>query len=304
MDERNRTVIKSLTEHANEIVAGSYKNVDKLFSLTDKTDTSHDLTELAEAFGMMLLQVETREYALKQNIEELKKKNTHIESLSDIRSQLSEVFVTIVLVVTSFIFVLGILTDDSISKLPFFIVLTDYPVIDVLLLLIIIRLITVGKLKIKDFGLTLTGWKRSVAESLIISVIFIALLALTKHFLIVYFQVTFKGTKIFDFSYFGLSFIAYLLISPLQEFVARGTVQGSLERLLDTRNKAFISILVATLLFGALHMQHSLNLAVASFITGWLWGWMYHRQKNLIGVSLSHFLIGSAADLMGAWDFF
>ncbi len=137
MDEKNLTVIKSLTEHANEIVAGSYKNVDKLFSLTDKTDNSHDLSELAEAFGMMLLQVETREYALKQTIEELKKKNTHIESLNNIRSQLSSLFVNIVLLVTSFIFVLGILTDYS-SKLPFLIVFIDYPVIEILLLLLII----------------------------------------------------------------------------------------------------------------------------------------------------------------------
>jgi hypothetical protein len=48
----------------------------------------------------------------------------------------------------------------------------------------------------------------------------------------------------------------------------------------------------------------SIALATAALLTSWLWGWMYHRQKTLVGVSLSHFLIGNATGLMGYWTFF
>ena len=112
MKEINPIIIKALTEHANEIVGGSYKNVDKIFGLTDKTTNSPELVKLAETFGMMSVKIEAREFALEQTIDELKKKNTYIESLNIIRSQLSSLFVSIVLLVTSYIFVLGIITND------------------------------------------------------------------------------------------------------------------------------------------------------------------------------------------------
>jgi len=79
MAELNPSVIKLLTDQANEIVAGSYSNADKLFSLTDPTRNDPDVANLAEAFGMMTVKVEAREFALHQTIEELKKKNHQIE---------------------------------------------------------------------------------------------------------------------------------------------------------------------------------------------------------------------------------
>jgi hypothetical protein len=44
------TVIKALTKHANEIVAVSYENVDQIFKLTDQTQNSPELSELAKSF--------------------------------------------------------------------------------------------------------------------------------------------------------------------------------------------------------------------------------------------------------------
>jgi len=304
MENINPNIIKTLTEQANEIIAGSYKNIDKILSLTDETKNSPELAQLAETFGMMSVKIEAREYALEQKIEELERKNTHIEFLNNIRSQLSHLFVGIVLLITSYTFILGIITNDFVLKQPIFKIFTDYPIVEFLSLFITFRIIIISKLSVKDFGLNLKGWKRSVIESLAISITIIALLALAKYLFCTYRPAVFKEQYIFCLSYYDYSYITYLFIAPLQEFVARGTVQGSLERLLDTKYKGFIAILVTSFLFGALHMATSLNLAIASFITSWIWGWMYYRQKNLIGVSISHFLIGNAAGFMGYWNFF
>jgi hypothetical protein len=51
-------------------------------------------------------------------------------------------------------------------------------------------------------------------------------------------------------------------------------------------------------------MTHSISLSLSALLTSWLWGWMYNRHKSLVGVSVSHFLIGNAAGLMGFWTFF
>lgn len=301
MENLNPKVIKALTEHANEIVAGSYKNVDQIFKLTDQTKNSPELAELAETFGMMTVKIEAREYALENTIEELKKKNVQIELLNNQRSLLSIVFVGIVLLITCYIFVLGFIHDQTFSNQFIAKFVTNYPVVEIISLIAVLMMVLTSNLRLKDFGLTFTGWKRSVIESLITSGAFILLLVVIKYLSNRYLPGLFREKKLFDLSYFGVTYITYLGVAPLQEFIARGAVQGTLEKILDLRYQGFFVILVTTFLFGAVHMMTSLNLAIVSFITGWLWGWMYHRQKNLIGVSLSHFLIGNISGLMGYW---
>ncbi len=303
MENLNPEVIKALTGHANEIVAGSYANVDQIFKLTDKTENSPELAELAETFGMMSVKIEAREFALENTIEELKKKNVQIEQLNGQRSLLSIVFVSIVLLITFYIFILGLIHDQTFSNQFIAKFVTDYPVIEVISLAVVLAVVLTSNLRLIDFGLTFTGWKRSVIESLIVSGAFILLLVLIKYLCNRYFPGLFRETKLFDLSYFGFTYITYLVVAPLQEFICRGAVQGTLEKILDLRYRGFFAVLVTTFLFGAVHMMSSLNLAVVSFVTGWLWGWMYHRQKNLVGVSLSHFLIGNISGLMGYWTF-
>jgi membrane protease YdiL (CAAX protease family) len=76
---------------------------------------------------------------------------------------------------------------------------------------------------------------------------------------------TFNDTQTFNFKYLDISFIFYLLVAPVQEFLARGIVQGTLEKLLDMKNKTFIAIMVTTFMFGTLHMVSLYSLAMASF---------------------------------------
>jgi len=304
MKEISPEVIKTLTEHANAIVAGKYENVDKLFELTDETKNSAEVANLAEAFGMMSVKIEAREYSLEMKIDELKKKNEHIELLQKTRTQLNSIFLSIVLLVTSYIFILGILKDERFAHERFLKLFLDFHIVDIISIFVVVRLIRVCRFNIRDFGVTLVGWKRSVVESLAVSAVMIGAIMLVKHLIIRFYPGTFNDTRTFDFGYLDTSFIFYLLVAPLQEFLARGTVQGTLEKLLDMKNKTFIAIMVTTFMFGALHIAYSFNLAMASFVTSWVWGWMFHRHQNLIGVSISHFLIGIAAGLMGFWQFF
>ncbi len=304
MSRIDPTVIRTLTEHAHEIVAGSYKNVDKVFGLTDKTSNDPELAELAESFGMMSVKIEAREYALEQKIEELRQKNEHIAALNDLRSLLSKAFVSVVLLIASYIFLLGFLYNSNLTDTRSIRFFETYPVIEAISLLIILYVVWFSKLHIRDFGWTLQGWRRSVVESLLVSAGVVILLIVLKVMAFRYLPDLFREHRIIDLSQFGFTYITYIVVAPLQEFISRGVTQGTLAKLLDIRHKGFVSILVTTMLFGAMHMMSSFNLAIASIVMGWIWGWMYHRQQNLVGVSLSHFLIGNISGLMGYWDFF
>jgi membrane protease YdiL (CAAX protease family) len=305
MNNNINLAIKILTEHAREIVSGSYKNVERIFSLTDPNTNSPEIAELAEAFGMMTVKVEAREYSLERRIEELEEKNAQIEKLNNIRTQLSSIFISVVMLVTFYIFVLGFLNDDFISRQAYAGKIKEYSSrgIELLSLIIVIRMIIKSRLPLKDFGITLSGWKRSIVESLGISAIIIALLCAAKFIINIYSPGVFKETSMFDLKYIDLSYVTYIVIAPLQEFITRGTVQGILQKLFTSKLRGFLAIMVTTLLFGALHMVVSINLAIVAMLTGWLWGWMFWRQKNLIGVSLSHFLIGNISGLLGYWIF-
>ncbi|MBR5883238.1 MAG: sigma-54-dependent Fis family transcriptional regulator [Mailhella sp.] len=70
-----------LTKLCEELSLGRYAECDRLFELTREDSAPHELVRLAEAFGMMLVRVEAREYQNNQLIQELRSKNAELEAL-------------------------------------------------------------------------------------------------------------------------------------------------------------------------------------------------------------------------------
>jgi CRP-like cAMP-binding protein len=84
----------------------------------------------------------------------------------------------------------------------------------------------------------------------------------------------------------------YIVLVPVQEFIARGCLQGSLRLFFTTSNRAFLAILTSNLLFGLFHTLKTFTFALAAFVFGIFWGWLYERQKTIVGPCISHALIG------------
>jgi membrane protease YdiL (CAAX protease family) len=255
---------------------------------------------------MMSVKVEAREFALERTIEDLREQKARVEELSGIRTQLASIFTSVVLLITFYTFVLGLFHSSLLAGNGSMGTIREWTsrAIEVVTLLIVIRMIVASRLPLRDFGISLDGWKGAVWESLAVSVAVIVLLAAVKAVVVAHWPGVFREARIVDFGYFGILYVTYIVVAPLQEFITRGTVQSTLERLFVGRSSGFLAIVVTSFLFGALHVYSSIALATAALLTSWLWGWMYHRQKTLVGVSLSHFLIGNAAGLMGYWTFF
>ena len=93
----------------------------------------------------------------------------------------------------------------------------------------------------------------------------------------------------------GATIVAYALyavLTPVQEFVARGVMQGSLQRMLVGRYVTLRAIIVSNAIFSLSHQHLGIGYALAVLPVGLFWGWMYARHDSLLGVCLSHIIIG------------
>lgn len=166
----------------------------------------------------------------------------------------------------------------------------------ILILLPILFFIYKFKFSLHDFGVTRFNLKKSFIESIFISM---GIILFTGFCFYLYGKfvddvlwqrfINFKTSKVFE-----LSFLIYIVHAYLQEFIARGVVQSSMKRFLLDKS-GFASIFVTSTLFGVLHLQRGLIVVILAFLISVLFGIIYNRQRNLVGVSIIHFFTGAIA---------
>lgn len=84
----------------------------------------------------------------------------------------------------------------------------------------------------------------------------------------------------------------YAATALVQELIVRGALQSSLEAFLTGPGRRTRAILVCALLFAISHLHISYLFALLALVPGVFWGWLYSRRPNLVGVSLSHVVVG------------
>ncbi len=152
------------------------------------------------------------------------------------------------------------------------------------------------------FGLTLKNWPRVTVQAIIYSFPLLAVIALAKWALIL-FHPKMADSNLLDWSQnLNISRMAlagdiliYAMFTPVQEFIARGGVQSPFQSFLTDKYKNLYAILIANLMFSMTHIHLSTVFAMLVFIPGLFWGWLYYKQRTLVGVCVSHILIGLIA---------
>lgn len=155
---------------------------------------------------------------------------------------------------------------------------------------------------LKTYGLNLYNWKKSLIVSLVFTIPILIALVLIKWILIEFVPV-FSDLPLFDLSpalnkgappisreMAAFFVIVYSIFVPVQEIIYRGAMQSSLQLFLT--NKTTLAILVSNIPFAMIHFHLSLILVISTYFLGIFWGYMYARQKTLVGVCVSHFLVG------------
>jgi membrane protease YdiL (CAAX protease family) len=85
----------------------------------------------------------------------------------------------------------------------------------------------------------------------------------------------------------------YAFSCLVQELIVRGALQASLEMFLIGEGRIWRAVVVSALIFAVNHLHLSFAFALAAFLPGLYWGWLFARRRNLLGPTLSHIVVGS-----------
>jgi membrane protease YdiL (CAAX protease family) len=167
--------------------------------------------------------------------------------------------------------------------------------------LLLIRPIRLLALPWAAYGVTRARWRESLRDGLLFAVpvvlaatalefalgdapIFDCIDTLTREY----------GSAAAAIRHFVLFNLAYVfLVVPLQELIARGLLQGLIERFIVSKHRTVLAIVISNSIFGVFHLYLSLAAAVATVVLGIYLGSIYVRTRNLIGVCIAHAIIGT-----------
>jgi|MudIll2142460700_1097286.scaffolds.fasta_scaffold65659_3 hypothetical protein len=150
----------------------------------------------------------------------------------------------------------------------------------------------------ETYGLTLRNWPRDVAVALTWTAGFAVVLTGLKWLAVglspalarePFLRLAFVRE---DLGFILPDALLYGAFAPVQELVARGAMQGSLMKLLSGRFVTTRAILISTLAFTATHLHLSIGFALVSAVPSIFWGVLFARRRSLLGVSVSHVLLG------------
>ncbi len=234
--------------------------------------------------------------------------------LAGYRNAIGLVLVTALSMLSLYTLALGIIQRWSAGyELRF--VLT--PLIIILFAAAFSAVIRLNRMPLAFYGLRLDNLRAALTFSLKASFVFLAVVLGLKALLIVTIPalyhvplispmaLTLDGQTPISWQGYAAIVTLYILLVPAQEFVARSGVQASLYAFLEgSELKRHIwAILVSNFAFAAVHVHTNPAFALASFIPGIFWGWVFARTNSLAAASVSHVLVGgSGIFLLGIDD--
>jgi membrane protease YdiL (CAAX protease family) len=292
-----KDIFNKLTRILRAIIHGDYSQGAELEAILKEQGNPSELQNFAEKLNLMTVKLEARELALKDNIEHVKKQNALLEEGIFNLELLTNISMVFLLQVVGYIFFLGIIQYfPSINPIV-------SRVFEVLYLITAILLVRRLKIPLSQLGFQWKGGLRAAGESLFLSFLFFGIFLWLSFYLRSQGKID-PGLPLFPNSFFHLSVFIFLPLSFLQEALLRGVFQTVLETILIGKLKRIFALLIPAGIFASMHLSYSLEIALFTFVLGILWGLLYFRHRTLLGVTLSHWLIGSLAWMMGIWDIF
>lgn len=142
--------------------------------------------------------------------------------------------------------------------------------------------------------------RKAVINSLIISACLVIFMVFVKFLLAHFGLFTVSAEKPFcDFSKFTFKEIYRYIPSVLiQEFIARSVVQECLVYVFGNKH-ATLAIVVSSMLFGAVHFTFSFTVMIGAMVLMFALGVFYHNNRNLIAVSIVHYVFAECAIILG-----
>ena len=149
---------------------------------------------------------------------------------------------------------------------------------------------------LNKLGFTFLGARQALVDSIWVSSLLCGTSVLVKLFLI-FVDPSFHlhalfAMKLNSARMWGILLIYAIICFP-QEVVARGMLQGGFNILFKNQSPR-LSIVLSNFIFMTVHVSLlGYTASFLVFLTGLAWGWMYSRNKTLLGVTLSHVFVGA-----------
>lgn len=110
----------------------------------------------------------------------------------------------------------------------------------------------------------------------------------------------FKSQSFLDWSIFtNVSIMLYPLSVIGQEVLARGYIQESFKIVFQGKHQRLYSLLVSSLLFGALHIHKNFGYMIVTPIFMFVCGLIYEKQKSIWGICILHYVLLITCKLLG-----
>jgi len=223
---------------------------------------------------------------------------------AELREESSGFFISLVFGLVMYQFILGCFLQWSDIKHSTSIMEIFTPLFTVVVGIMSLAYAIRSMYPLSDFGLHLNNWKADIIEALKWTTIFLIAIVAAKGLLsfipgnFFYNKPILEPIAIDKYGSAQLTivvFVLYVFLVPVQELVARAVIQSSLMRVFSGKWMILKAILLSNLMFSAFHLYLDMQFAVLTFIPGIFWGYLFAKQRGLLGVSISHIIIGCFA---------
>ncbi|MBI9113094.1 CPBP family intramembrane glutamic endopeptidase [Maridesulfovibrio ferrireducens] len=292
----DKSLLKQLDAIISSVIRGDYSHSVEMDRMQDNKKYTQDEVRFLESLGFMSVKLEAREFVLEKTIEGLKSRNAELLEEKKKNNLFSNIFVSLFLSVSLYIFLIFLADKLNYENK------NSARIVEAIFLMVSIFIIRKSGFSFSSLGVTLDGAVESIRRMLPGTLAACGSLLLLKVFFIMFWAKEIGG-ELFVMDNFNLILLVYLPVAALQEFIARGVIQTTIESVLDKPYATLQAILTASALFGLVHIQLSVGIAFASFVCSLYWGYLYTQKRCLVGVSISHFMIGGLAYVLGFWDY-
>ncbi len=158
---------------------------------------------------------------------------------------------------------------------------------------------------LRYFGFTLKNWRHDLIEATWVSLVFCLIITLIK------WSASHTFTAVSQLPVFDIGALykagmpkmmtphqallfafIYSAFVPIQAFIVNSAAQSPLINFLPNKHASMMSVIVATVFFSALHISLDFVFALSVSVPGFFWALLYERQRSLLGVSVSHIIVG------------
>ena len=221
-------------------------------------------------------------------------------------NQISQVLVHVFILITVYVYIFKALTSYTLSDIW---AASFSSLLIAGFALSSVAIVHFNGYPLKFYGLTLDNFWKNVGEGILFSIPLLIIITIGKWVLITKVD-AFKDLPLFAIKgelqafHFGLApdqvklmvlFSLYLLLIPLQEFMARGLLQSCFRNFFQGPSRVLLAIVTANLLFGLFHSEKTFTFALAAFCFGMLWGALFEKQRSIVGCTVSHAFIAIVA---------